>query len=365
MARVVFENVTKTSGAKRFAENVSFEIRDGEFVSILGEPGSGKTMVLRMIAGLETPDTGKIYIGDRVVNDLSPAQRNVAMVFQTLALYPHKTVYQNLAFPLFKRNMSKEDIDKRVKEISQLLRISDLLEKRPALLSGGQRQRVAIGRAIVRNPNVLLMDEPLSNLDAKLRLHMRAELRKIQKDIGQTAIFTTADEIEALAIADRIGVYRDGSMVQYDTPEGIYDRPNSLYVAGIVGRPPMNFITGTVRFTDGRSEFRSSNLTVDTSGFEFPRDLAGKETILGIRPNDIRVSTQKINGGFEGEVYLRELIGSEAILDIKIGEQLLKASVPVSLRANIGDRLWVMFDQSRIHLFDKNTRLVIQIRARS
>ncbi|TLY01662.1 MAG: ABC transporter ATP-binding protein [Thaumarchaeota archaeon] len=359
MAEVRFENVTKIVGGKKFADNVSFDIRDREFVSILGEPGSGKSMVLRMIAGLERPDSGNIYIGDRNVNDLRPAERNVAMVFQSFALYPHKTVYENLTFPLFKRAMSKEEIDKRVRSIAEMLRISHVLEKRPALLSGGERQRVAIGRAIVRNSDALLMDEPLSNLDAKLRLHMRAELRKIQKEIGQTAIFTTADEVEALSIADRICVYREGSIVQFDAPEAIYDRPNSLYVAQMVGRPQMNFVDGTIRFKDGRSQFVSSNFTTDlsTSG---PTPPADKEVVLGIRPSDTRVSTREVNGGFQCEVYVAEFVGSEAILDIKIGDQLLRARVPVSVKAEIGDKLWVKFDESRIHIFDKGTASAIQ-----
>src|SRR5437899_2961993 len=265
MAEVRFENVTKIVGGKKFADNVSFDIRDREFVSILGEPGSGKSMVLRMIAGLERPDSGNIYIGDRNVNDLRPAERNVAMVFQSFALYPHKTAFENLAFPLYKRGMSEEEIEKRVKTIAELLRISHLLEKRPGLLSGGERQRVAIGRAIVRNPDALLMDEPLSNLDAKLRLHMRAELRKIQKGLGQTALFTTADELEALSIADRICIYRTGSIVQFDTPENVYDRPNSFYSAKIVGRPPMNFLDGIIQFKNGKKEFLSKDISIDVS----------------------------------------------------------------------------------------------------
>lgn len=363
MTKVVLENVTKIVGSKKFADNVSLEIKDGEFVSILGEPGSGKTVVLRMIAGLERPDSGNIYIGERIVNDLSPADRNVAMVFQSFALYPHKTVYENLAFPLFKRNVTKDEIDKRVSSIAEMLRISHLLQKRPALLSGGERQRVAIGRAIVRNPNALLMDEPLSNLDAKLRLHMRAELRKIQKEIGQTAIFTTADEVEALSIADRICVYREGSIVQFDVPENIYDSPNSLYVGKIVGRPPMNFIDGTIKFKNGRSEFASSNFTIEVSSLGLSPNLSGKEVVLGIRPNDIQVNTQRVDGGFECELYVTELIGSEAIFDVMMGKQLLRARVPVSMKARIGDKLWLKFDENRVHLFDKSTGLTIRTQA--
>jgi len=244
-------------------DGVSFEVKDGEFVILLGPSGCGKTTTLRCIAGLETPDEGEIYIGDRLVNDLPPKDRDIAMVFQSYALYPHMTVYDNLAFPLKMRKYPKDEIDKRVKEVARLLRIEDLLDRKPRQLSGGQQQRVALGRALVRNPQVWLMDEPLSNLDAKLRVYMRAELKKLQKDLGITTIYVTHDQAEAMAMGDRIAVMDKGKILQYDEPHVVYEKPANIFVAGFLGSPPMNFVDATI-------VERDSQIILDAGVFELP-----------------------------------------------------------------------------------------------
>ena len=252
MSKVKVVNLVKRFDKTIAVDGVSFDVRDGEFIILLGPSGCGKTTTLRCIAGLETPDEGEIYIDDRLVNDLPPKDRDIAMVFQSYALYPHMTVYGNLAFPLKMRKLPKDEIDKKVREVAKLLRIEELLDRKPRQLSGGQQQRVALGRALVRTPKVFLMDEPLSNLDAKLRVYMRAELKKLQRDLKITTIYVTHDQAEAMAMADRIAVMNKGKILQYSEPNHVYEKPANLFVAGFIGSPPMNFIKASIVEKDSR-----------------------------------------------------------------------------------------------------------------
>ncbi|MBO3768814.1 MAG: ABC transporter ATP-binding protein, partial [Candidatus Brockarchaeota archaeon] len=242
MTRVVFKNVTKKYGNYIAVNNVSFEVEHKEFAVLLGPSGSGKTTILKLISGLEFPDKGEIWIGDRIVNKLPPKDRDVAMVFQNYALYPHKTVYENLAFPLKIRHVPKDEIDKRVKSIAKLLGIDRLLERKPGQLSGGEQQRVALGRALIREPKVWLLDEPLSNLDAKLRTYMRAELKKLQRELGITTIYVTHDQVEAMTLADKLIVLNEGVVQQIGSPRELYEKPANVFVATFIGSPPMNIM---------------------------------------------------------------------------------------------------------------------------
>jgi len=363
MARVVLENLTKKLGKTTIVDNLSLEVNDGEFVCLLGPPGAGKTTTLRMIAGLDSQTSGNIRIGERLVNNLQPSERNVSMVFQTFALYPQMTVYENLAFPLKKRQMSHGEIDKKVREVGEMLGISPLLEKRPALLSGGERQRVAIGRAVVRPSDAFLLDEPLSNLDAKLRLHMRAELRKLQEELKQTAIFSTPDELEAMSMADKIAVMNEGKLLQFDVSENVYDHPKNLFVARFVGSPPMNTMIGKYEKKDGGRSFISfSGFTLDVSEFRehLGDERLGSELVLGVRPSNISVSKQRTSAeDVQAEVYAVEPLGAETVLDLEIGEDIVKAVVPPTFDTSMGDSVWLVIDRNRLHIFDKQAELTL------
>lgn len=338
--------------------NISFDVRDGEFVILLGPSGCGKTTTLRLIAGLETPDGGEIWIGDRMVNDLPPKDRDVAMVFQNYALYPHMKVYDNLAFPLRLRKLPKDEIDRKVRDVAKLLRIDDLLDRYPRQLSGGQQQRVALGRALVREPHVFLMDEPLSNLDAKLRVYMRAELKRLQRELGITTIYVTHDQAEAMTMADRIVVMNEGRIQQIGTPSELYYKPANLFVAGFIGAPAMNFMEASVVQEDGR-------VLLDTGYFRImlPEDMGkilaeragGSEVIFGIRPEDIEVVEKPGKDTFEIEVFVTEPLGGETIIDFRHGDSLVKIKYPGYLDARPGDKLFIKFRLDKAHVFDKKT----------
>lgn len=364
MSRVHVVNLRKRFEKTVAVDGVSFDVQDGEFVVLLGPSGCGKTTTLRCIAGLETPDEGEIYIGDRLVNDLPPKDRDVAMVFQSYALYPHMTVFDNLAFPLKMRKAPREEINRRVKEVAQLLHIDHLLTRKPRQLSGGEQQRVALGRALVRNPRVWLMDEPLSNLDAKLRVYMRAELKKLQKDLKITTIYVTHDQAEAMAMADRVAVMNKGRILQYDPPHIIYEKPANMFVGGFIGTPPMNFV-------DADFVEEDTQMILDTGFFKYPlshevgsivkRKVESDKVVLGFRPEDVSLSMEETpESVFQADLYVVEPMGSYIIVDLKIRGYLLKAVIsPTEKLPSIGEKVWVSFHPDKLHIFDSKTEQLI------
>ena len=358
MVSVRLENLTKYFGKVRAIEDVNLKVKDGEFMTLLGPSGCGKTTTLRCIAGLETPTSGYIYFDDKIVNELSPKERNVAMVFQSYALYPHMKVFDNLAFPLKIRKLPRDEINRKVREVAELLRIEELLDRKPSELSGGQQQRVALGRALVREPVVFLMDEPLSNLDAKLRVYMRAELKALQKSLGITTIFVTHDQIEAMTMSDRIALLNEGILQQVGTPEELYGRPANIFVAGFIGTPPMNIAEGSLIEKDTKVYIDTGSFTLDLTEF---RDILTpyleRDVILGIRPENISIKDTPTGEAVEAKVYLVEPLGGKAIVDLHVGSS---ASVLFKVEAaealwKPGETVWILLDKKKLHLFDKKT----------
>jgi len=359
LAGVRLNKVTKKTGTLCPVFDIDLEVADREFITLLAPSGSGKSTIMRMIAGLEVPDEGEIYIGDEMVNELTPAERDVAMVFQTYALYPHLTVHGNLASPLEAQKTSKDEIGSRVKDVADILGIIPLLEKYPTQLSGGEMQRVAIGRAIIRRPRVYLLDEPLTNLDAKLRVHMRAELKRLQKELGQTMIYATHDELEALSMSDRIVVISNGRIVQSDTPKEIFENPKSLFVATFVGTPPMNLFECALSERKGQTLLESSVFKLNITGLaELIRSKAsGNDLILGVRPSDLKIHAQKPSEEcIEGDIYVLEPMGAVVVVDVKVGNELVKVKVPGSISLEPGTKVWLTFEKEKMHIFDKKTK---------
>ena len=367
MASLSLENVCKVYPNKFEAvKNFNLQIEDKEFIIFVGPSGCGKSTTLRMIAGLEDITSGTLKIGDRVVNDVEPKDRDIAMVFQNYALYPHMTVYDNMAFGLKLRKVPKPEIDKMVKEAAKILDLDKLLDRKPKALSGGQRQRVAMGRAIVRNPKVFLMDEPLSNLDAKLRVQMRVEIAKLHQRLGTTIIYVTHDQTEAMTLGTRIVVMKDGVVQQVDTPQNLYDKPQNLFVAGFMGSPQMNFLDGVV-------SINGENVTINCAGVDIPLPPAkakklieggydGKTVTFGIRPEDVYDSEMFIEtakASFEATVKVYELLGAEVYLYFELDEFPITARVDPRTTARPGDTIKVAFDVEKIHVFDKETEQVI------
>lgn len=358
MARVTVKNLTKKFGNTIAIDNVSFDAYDHEFLVLLGPSGSGKTTMLRCIAGLETPDSGEIYIDEKMVNDLPPKDRDVAMVFQNYALYPHMTVYDNIAFPLKIRKISKEEINKKVHEVAELLHITHLLNRKPKELSGGEQQRVALGRAIIRTPKVFLMDEPLSNLDAKLRVYMRAELKKLQKELGITTIYVTHDQIEAMTMADRVAVFDKGKIKQIAVPTELYEKPRNLFVAGFIGSPSMNFIDVSLVEENNLLYLLSSDFKI-----RIPNEISNivknniktSEIVLGVRPENIEVYDNYIDNSIKSSVYIVEPMGSEFIINVKMGESLWKIKYSGDKLFKPGDTIYLKLNMNKIHLFNKKT----------
>jgi len=345
-------NLCKYFGRVKAVDNLNLEIRDGEFVALLGPSGCGKTTTLLMIAGIYKPTKGYIYFDDQVVNDLPPQQRNIGMVFQNYALYPHMTVYENIAFPLKIKKVPKKEIDKKVREVAKFLRIEDLLDRKPSQLSGGQQQRVALARALAKEPQLFLMDEPLSNLDAKLRVVMRAELKKLQKDLGITTIYVTHDQVEAMTMADRIAVMNEGRLQQYGRPQELYDKPANMFVAGFIGSPPMNFVDGSLveKGGDLYLDFGEFSVKLPDDIASVLRGRAGSEIVFGVRPEDIRIG----DGDLAGEVYVVEPLGRDSIVHVRIGDIVLRILARGS-EYSMGDVVRFSFDMSKIHVFDKKT----------
>ncbi|MFL5968171.1 MAG: ABC transporter ATP-binding protein [Gaiellaceae bacterium] len=316
MAEIEFIHISKAYGETPAVRDLNLKVDEGEFVVLVGPSGCGKTTALRMVAGLEEITDGEIRIGGRVVNDLAPRQRDIAMVFQNYALYPHKSVYENLVFGLRMRKVPKAEQRARVEEIARVLGLSDMLNRRPAQLSGGQRQRVAMGRAIVREPKAFLMDEPLSNLDAKLRVQMRAEIARIQHALNVTTLYVTHDQVEAMTMGDRVAVMRNGMLQQVDTPQHLYDFPANLFVASFVGSPPMNLFEATVENGGTRLAFGETQL--DLPSHDILRAYAGRRIVVGIRPEDVREASGWDGTRVRGRVLLVEALGAEQLVHIEV-----------------------------------------------
>ncbi len=361
MARIRVDNVTKRFGAVTALDGVSFDVADGEFFAILGPPGAGKTTTLRTIVGLETPDEGDVYLDDDRVTDVWPGDRDISIVFQNLALYPDKTVYNNLAFPLKQHKVPKAEIKARVTQTAQTLHIEHLLDRKPGKLSGGERQRVALGRAIVRDPKAYLFDEPISALDALLRLEMRSELKRLQRELGRTLVYVTHDQVEAMSMADRIAILREGVIQQIDAPETIYHRPANRFVATVVGTPPMNFLPATARWSAEGLRVEHQHFAVSAA----PSDPAARESLadgascfVGVRPEDVRIESGN-GSGVPATVYVTEPLGGETVVDLEFGDRVLKALAPPTLSLSADQAVRLELDPRRLHVFTEEGEAVI------
>ena len=366
MASVTYDHVTKRFDKVVAVNDLCLEIEDREFLVLVGPSGCGKTTALRCLAGLEEIDEGTLKIGERVVNNMAPKDRNIAMVFQSYALYPHMSVYDNMAFGLKLRRFPKADIDRRVKEAAEILGLTDLLQRKPKQLSGGQRQRVAVGRAIVRQPLAFLFDEPLSNLDAKLRVQTRAAFSKLHQQLQTTFIYVTHDQVEAMTMATRISVLRDGILQQLDTPQHLYERPGNVFVAGFIGSPAMNFFDARLGRSDGK-------LLLDCGGFTLPMTAAdashfdrflGREVIFGIRPEHIHdpqfTPRDIVEAPVEGRVDVTELMGNETYLNMLASGKAFIARVDPRTNSKVGQTVRLSFDMGHAQLFDRESEQAIR-----
>ncbi|MFT3672870.1 ABC transporter ATP-binding protein [Aestuariivirga sp.] len=339
---VTYDKIAKSFGQVQVLEELSLQVQPGEFLVLLGASGSGKTTALRILAGLETATSGRITIGEREVTNVLPKYRDVSMVFQSYALYPHKTVAENIGFPLKVRKVPKAEQDAAIRDAAAQVQIDQLLDRYPRQLSGGQRQRVALARAMVRRPSVFLMDEPLSNLDAKLRGHMRAELKHMQSTLGTTTIYVTHDQIEAMTLAHRVAILEKGVLQQLDTPANIYNNPANLFVAQFIGSPPMNVVHGALE--GGNFQTRGAKVSVPVSG-------RIAKAILGARPEDCSVVAPS-KGNMNAEIYTVELIGDHTLVTVKAGEDLLTIKAPKDFAGNTGENVGVTFSKERLFVFD-------------
>jgi multiple sugar transport system ATP-binding protein len=357
MTQIELRGIQKYFGAVQVIKDLNLKIEDNEFIVLLGQSGCGKTTTLRAIAGLETIDEGDILIDGAPVQHKKASDRDIAMVFQSFSLYPHMTVYENIAFPLRATRISRGEVDKAVREIAKVLRITDLLGRKPSALSGGDMQRVAIGRALVRRPKAMLMDEPIGALDAKLREEMRSEIKRLHLKQGSTTIYVTHDQIEAMSLADRIVIMHEGILQQVGTPSEVYARPANLFVAQFVGSPVMNVATASVSEAGG-----GAHVTVEGAdqGFAFPRELLSRlngkasagELSLGIRPEGVIIAHQAGDGFLPVEAHIIEPLGSHDIVDLKIGSQMLRARTRSGFVAKAGDQVFARIDPSQAHFFD-------------
>jgi len=365
LAKVELKNVWKRYGKVEAVKDLSLHVKDREFFCLLGPSGCGKSSTLRMIAGLEKISEGELLIGENVVNEMEPKDRDIAMVFESYALYPHKSVYDNMAFPLRvgKRSYTKAEIEERVRHAGKILEISELLDRYPKQLSGGQKQRVAIGRAIVREPQVFLMDEPISHLDAKLRTHMRGELKHLQKVLNATVIYVTHDQLEAMSMGDNIAIMNCGVLQQVAPPAEIFNHPVNQFVAGFVGDPPMNFIDCRLE-VDGdewhmvSAAFKISvtpemKAKIQSNGNQFSGSV---DAVLGVRPESFIISKEKTGGeDFQGEVYVTEPLGEDMIVDVTVQDDQVKLKTSVDLDIGMGDTVWLGVKKEKIHLFNRQS----------
>ena len=359
MSEIAVRNLVKTytAGGPRATDDVSLEVADGEFVVLVGPSGCGKTTLLRMVAGLETPDSGAIHIAGRDVTDLPARQRRVSMVFQSYAIFPHMRVRQNIGFGLIMRKVAKDEVERRVRRAAELLQLEQFLDRFPAQLSGGQRQRVALARAIVVDAGVLLMDEPLSNLDALLRLQFRAELKRIVQQLGTTTLYVTHDQAEAMSLGDRVAVMRDGRIAQIGSPLRVYDRPDERFVGGFLGAPPMNFFPARVRLTDGGAE-----LAVGEQMLPAPGNLkayADREVLVGVRAENIQVATERAAGWTAAGVEVVEPTGASVLLTVRLDRHQLKVQAPPGFPAQPEDTVWLRSAPESLRFYDPQTSLAL------
>jgi multiple sugar transport system ATP-binding protein len=363
MARVLMRSLNKKYDEVHAVIDVNLEIHDQEFVVLVGPSGCGKTTTLRMVAGLESITSGNISIDEKVVNELAPMDRDIAMVFQNYALYPHMSVYDNMAFGLKMRKFDKPEIARRVQEAAEILGIHELLKRKPRQLSGGQRQRVALGRAIVRHPQVFLFDEPLSNLDAKLRVQMRVELKKLHERLGTTAIYVTHDQVEAMTLGDRVVVMRDGRVQQVGDPMELYSSPANRFVAGFLGSPAMNFAGVRIAAQNGGLWAEREGIRIKVPQPMVPRlgNYAGKEVTFGVRPEDMHIAGEADPNdlSFDAAVEVVERLGSEILLDVAVGSATMVASVAPTATAKVHEKLRLAVNPERLHFFDNETEAAI------
>jgi multiple sugar transport system ATP-binding protein len=352
---IKFQNVSKSFGDTCVVDDLSLEINDGEFVVLLGPSGCGKTTTLRMLAGLETVTSGDIYIDAERINNVPTQHRDLAMVFQSYALYPHMTIAENIGYPLRVRKIEKEERARRVNRVAAMLEIESLLQRKPRQLSGGERQRVALARAIVREPRAYLMDEPLSNLDARLRVQMRGELKRLQHQLCTTTIYVTHDQAEAMTLASRVAVMKKGQLQQFDTPMNIYNHPVNRFVAEFVGSPSMNFIDGEI--ADGT--FVSDSLRVRLIPDQVKRLSGESRLTMGIRPEHVQVLTAPQDGAIGANVYVTELMGNETFVFLSLGANRLIARAPADFRADLESKVWLRLAMEKAHFFDPKTENAI------
>ena len=353
--KIVFKHLCKHFGKVKAVDNLNLVVGDGEFVALLGPSGCGKTTILLMIAGIYKPSNGLIYFDERVINDVSPKDRKIGMVFQSYALYPHMTVFNNIAYPLKLKKVHRKEVKERVQKVADMMGIGELRDRKPAQLSGGQQQRVALARALIKEPEILLLDEPLSNLDARLRIMMRSELKRLQKDLGITTVFVTHDQLEALTMADKVAVVNSGCLQQFSNPDELYNHPKNLFVAGFIGSPPINFISVSLQKSDGRFLLKNRDLQIELAkeiGSKAENNSTSSEILLGIRPEHITINKKE---GIETEVYVVEPLGRDILVSVKLGKSMIKVFASPSFKANIGDRVRLNFNLDKIMLFDKKS----------
>ena len=351
--KVTIDNLSKKFGEVVGVEHLTLHIDDGEFVAFLGPSGCGKTTTLLTLAGIYKPTEGTIIFGERVVNQVQPKDRNIGMVFQSYALYPHMTVFQNIAYPLKLKKVSKADQHDRVRQVANVMGIGNLLDRRPGQLSGGQQQRVALGRALVKEPDILLFDEPLSNLDARLRLTMRGEIKHLQKNLGITSIYVTHDQVEAMTMADRIAVMSGGHLQAFDSPDELYNRPKTQFVAGFVGNPPMNFVTVDVTQTNGSYVAQAESLRLELGAERGePAARSAGAVVLGMRPEDIQISDE---GDIAGEIFIVEPLGREDLIDVRVGPHSFIVLANTETQYQTGDAVKLKFDMGQVQFFDPAT----------
>ena len=365
MPKIRVVNFKKYFGKVKAVDGISFEVEDGEFVALLGPSGCGKTTTLLTLAGIYKPTAGEIWFDDQLMNDVPPKYRQIGMVFQNYALYPHMNIFENIAFPLRAKKLDEETIKKKVTSVAKKLMIDHLLDRKPSQISGGQQQRVALARALVKEPKVLLFDEPLSNLDAKLRMMMRAEIKKLQEDLGITSVYVTHDQAEAMTMASRIAVFNFGKIVQYGTPDEVYNHPKTMFVATFIGNPPMNLIKGLSFKVEGSKGFLiSKNFKFELSEEQKNAILnygKNENLVLGFRPEHVRISKKEEGSGIWGEVYVLEPLGRDTIVNLKVEgvEELVKIFEDPTMRVKEGEKVFLKPDPDLIHVFDGESEKAI------